>query len=367
MADRYPWEEDYEGGYDWRQREERRYDRGQDYPGGYEGARSGEFDDQRYRSGRESAPGGRYGQGRSSTAYGQQGYERGQQPDRYSQPSDWSRRLREGEWQRQQQWELAGGPSASWMPEERWRQQPYENPWEGSRGGPYGMEYPETGYRSPGGYGEMYRGGEMGRRETYGPDRAYGRYFGRGPKGYQRSDERIREDVCERLTRSWDVDAEDVDVRVRDGEVTLTGSVMDRYQKRMAEEAVEGIPGVRDVHNQLRAGMGESAPRGQLASPTGQYRAAQSTPSRAGTSSRSSTTGKSAPRTTTSARPKGSTSSRSSSTSTRSSGSPPRATTASSRSRGPSVPPAQRTGTATMAEREPRSPDPFQPESRSNQ
>src|SRR5688500_7957044 len=133
------------------------------------------------------------------------------------------------------------------MPEERWRREPYGDPLERSRGGPYGMEYPESGYRSPGGYGEMYRGA-MGRRGYgpagyYGREQDYGPYSGRGPRGYQRSDERIREDVCERLTRSWDVDAEDIDVRVRGGEVTLTGSVMDRYQKRMAEEAIEGVPG----------------------------------------------------------------------------------------------------------------------------
>src|SRR3712207_8187576 len=38
----------------------------------------------------------------------------------------------------------------------------------------------------------------------------------RGPKGYQRSDDRIREDICDRLMMSW-MNAENVDVEVRNG------------------------------------------------------------------------------------------------------------------------------------------------------
>ena len=37
-----------------------------------------------------------------------------------------------------------------------------------------------------------------------------------------------------------------------DGEVTLSGSVMSRDQKRRAEDVAERISGVRDVTNQLR-------------------------------------------------------------------------------------------------------------------
>ena len=40
------------------------------------------------------------------------------------------------------------------------------------------------------------------------------RLYGQPPKGYTRSDERIREDVCERLTHE-DVDAGNVEVSVR--------------------------------------------------------------------------------------------------------------------------------------------------------
>ena len=77
-------------------------------------------------------------------------------------------------------------------------------------------------------------------------------YRGRGPKGYRRSDERIRDEVCERLTDDRRVDASEITVEVKDGEVTLTGRVPTRDQKRQASECVEDIPGVREVFNQLQ-------------------------------------------------------------------------------------------------------------------
>lgn len=77
-------------------------------------------------------------------------------------------------------------------------------------------------------------------------------FRGKGPRGYSRSDERVREDVCDALTENDDVDATDVEVSVQAGEVTLTGTVQDRRQKRVAEDIVETCRGVKDVHNQLR-------------------------------------------------------------------------------------------------------------------
>ncbi|HEX6161067.1 MAG TPA: BON domain-containing protein [Thermoanaerobaculia bacterium] len=75
---------------------------------------------------------------------------------------------------------------------------------------------------------------------------------GKGPKNYQRSDERIREDVCERLAMDHDVDASDIEVTVSAGTVTLTGMVPDRRAKRRAEDISESISGVKDVENQIR-------------------------------------------------------------------------------------------------------------------
>ncbi|EYF04630.1 BON domain-containing protein [Chondromyces apiculatus] len=84
-------------------------------------------------------------------------------------------------------------------------------------------------------------------------------FFGRGPKGYKRSDERIHEDVCEALSDRHDVDASEVTVQVKDGEVTLVGTVHDRRHKRMIEQIAEAVRGVDDVHNQIRVQRPEEA------------------------------------------------------------------------------------------------------------
>jgi osmotically-inducible protein OsmY len=80
-----------------------------------------------------------------------------------------------------------------------------------------------------------------------------GPYAGQGPRGYQRSDDRIKEDVCERLTQHGNINARDIEVTVSNGEVTLRGSVDNREMKRRAEDVVESVSGVQDVRNELRA------------------------------------------------------------------------------------------------------------------
>jgi osmotically-inducible protein OsmY len=79
-----------------------------------------------------------------------------------------------------------------------------------------------------------------------------GDYRGRGPRNYVRSDERIREDVCEALTEDRQVDARDVEVKVEQQVVTLTGRVRTRAQKRRAEDVALACNGVHDVMNALR-------------------------------------------------------------------------------------------------------------------
>ena len=86
-----------------------------------------------------------------------------------------------------------------------------------------------------------------------------GPHVGRGPRGYQRSDERIREDICERMSQCGDLDARDIEVRVSNAEVTLVGLVQDRQDKRLAEDLADQVTGVREVHNQLRVDQGQSA------------------------------------------------------------------------------------------------------------
>jgi len=77
-------------------------------------------------------------------------------------------------------------------------------------------------------------------------------YRGRGPKGYMRSDERIREDVCERLGHDRELDASDIEVSVAAQEVTLSGTTTDREQRQRLEECVWDVPGVRFVQNNVR-------------------------------------------------------------------------------------------------------------------
>lgn len=75
---------------------------------------------------------------------------------------------------------------------------------------------------------------------------------GRGPTGWQRSDERVREDVNERLTQHGRLDASNIQVEVNDCNVTLTGTVRDRQMKRLAEDIADSVMGVRDVNNQIK-------------------------------------------------------------------------------------------------------------------
>ncbi|WP_454714233.1 BON domain-containing protein [Caulobacter segnis] len=83
-----------------------------------------------------------------------------------------------------------------------------------------------------------------------------GAHRGRGPKGYRRSDERIREDVSDRLTDDSWLNASDVEVAVLDGDVTLTGAVRSREDKKRAEALAESVTGVDNVQNNLRIDRG---------------------------------------------------------------------------------------------------------------
>jgi osmotically-inducible protein OsmY len=175
--------------------------------------------------------------------------------------------------------------------------------WDRSGAAARGWNELEYGYRPSWGYGpgEWSTGGDWryadrSRRERSweSPDRGMGEsrgiyetdrgrvyqfqhgpemsFAGRGPKGYRRSDDRIREDVCDRLTDDWRIDASDVEVVVTNGEVTLSGAVHSRDDKRSAEDLAETISGVRDVHNNLRVSRwqdtGQGAGAGLTTAPT---------------------------------------------------------------------------------------------------
>jgi osmotically-inducible protein OsmY len=82
--------------------------------------------------------------------------------------------------------------------------------------------------------------------------RNQGQHTGKGPKNYKRSDSRIEEDINDRLTYESYIDASDVTVSVENGEVTLTGTVLNRYAKRQVEDIAESVRGVTNVENRLR-------------------------------------------------------------------------------------------------------------------
>ncbi|MBX3483029.1 MAG: BON domain-containing protein [Phenylobacterium sp.] len=106
---------------------------------------------------------------------------------------------------------------------------------------------------------------DLGRDEGRGYDDAYRGARGLGPKGYQRSDERISEEVHQRLTDDSWIDASAINVSVSGGEVTLSGTVESREAKHRAERVVEDLSGVKHVQNNLRIESGNvftSAGRG---------------------------------------------------------------------------------------------------------
>lgn len=105
-------------------------------------------------------------------------------------------------------------------------------------------------------YGSDFGGPGAGQRGDLRRDQqnlsGQGSHRGRGPAGYNRSDDRIKEDVSDALTDHEDVDATEIEVTVKSGEVTLSGTVEARYMKRLAEDIAERVRGVRDVRNELR-------------------------------------------------------------------------------------------------------------------
>jgi len=149
--------------------------------------------------------------------------------------------------------------------------------WRGNRGGGFGSDFDRQRYGQESGGYDQYRGtssssvyggrqslfgvsgfggGGSGRGMSYdeGMDQfsRQGSHAGRGPKGYKRSDERIQEDVSEALSQHPEIDASEIEVKVSNGEVTLSGTVTDRNFKRMAEDVAERSSGVQDVRNDIR-------------------------------------------------------------------------------------------------------------------
>jgi osmotically-inducible protein OsmY len=83
-----------------------------------------------------------------------------------------------------------------------------------------------------------------------------GEHKGKGPKNYNRSDDRIKDDINDRLSDDSYIDASEIEVVVVSGEVTLSGTVDERSAKRRAEDLAESVSGVKNVENKIRVGQG---------------------------------------------------------------------------------------------------------------
>ena len=170
---------------------------------------------------------------------------------------------------------LRGGGDGAYYPNQEHWERSYEYGPEWSTGQPHPGDFgpeeeavrtrgreeagggrPETQGRRFG-RGGAYAGGESWTWDVEGP------YRGSGPEGYRRSDERIHEEVCERLSANGHLDAGRVRVRVDDGEVTLEGTVRDRRSKRLAEAISDTVRGVADVHNRLTLAGGDGRDGGR--------------------------------------------------------------------------------------------------------
>jgi len=149
---------------------------------------------------------------------------------------------RQGDWQQDDDWT----EQVNWNP----RRGPYED---------YGWDRDQSvlpEFRDPSvhfTYEEQQRIRQFRDWESRGRNRMeIGPYSGIGPKGYQRADDLIMEDVCDRLMQHGQVNARAMQVNVQNGEVTLEGNIDSRQMKRLAEDTAMSVRGVKDVHNHLK-------------------------------------------------------------------------------------------------------------------
>jgi hypothetical protein len=104
---------------------------------------------------------------------------------------------------------------------------------------------------------EPFEAGRAGRHDPVGEgiperERPVERRYPPGPKGYQRSDERLREVISERLMEARDIDSSEVTVAVSGAKVVLEGTVPERRMKHAIEDLADACPGVQDIENRIR-------------------------------------------------------------------------------------------------------------------
>jgi len=160
----------------------------------------------------------------------------------------------------------ASGPPATGLSKEE-EMARYDAPWGGGRYRFYDSPYrgfgtgpgEGAGYGRPlrTGYGQGYAPGTEIEREVdtrtavYGPGR-----YGLGPyherlRQRRRSDAELREEVEEALFYDTWVDAEAIEVEVKDGIVTLSGALPSYEEVRYATDDAWDVDGVLGVRSQL--------------------------------------------------------------------------------------------------------------------
>jgi len=246
---------------DWREDDDNRYDEGRMQSGG---SRDRDTNEQSGSTGRYAGYGGRsgwsgqdrYGQsGYGQGNYGQGGSSRGSGYG-YGGGGESQRRYGQGSGS----YGYGGSGSRSWNePYGEGQQYTSRGDYAGERGGGgYGEEWRRPQGYGYGGQGEF--GGESGRQDYftgessgqgYGSQQRMGEHRGKGPKGYQRSDERTKELLCERLREDPYIDPSEVTITVQGGKITLEGTVDSRQTKNAIEEVAEQF-GTQDVQNNLR-------------------------------------------------------------------------------------------------------------------
>jgi osmotically-inducible protein OsmY len=170
-------------------------------------------------------------------------------------------------------WETqSGSPEGRWSPYNDSRQRTLSQQTYGQGSGSQGGQgySPSYGNEERSGYGgNRNQGYDQGQsyRSTRGQDESHAQprswlrriaeHIGKGPKGYSRTDERIQEEVHERLAFGY-LDASDIEVTVKNGEVVLKGTVHSKADRRIAEDAIEDVVGVKEVDNRLKVKRPES-------------------------------------------------------------------------------------------------------------
>lgn len=79
------------------------------------------------------------------------------------------------------------------------------------------------------------------------------------PEADVRSDELLKEIICEQLADDPRIDAGDVSVEVERSEVTLHGTVRDREQRNAIEDLIADVVGVNQIHNHLSVADGDES------------------------------------------------------------------------------------------------------------